>query len=173
MTSMSLDARTLAMELRGSRFGYAVFVGQKLLDWGVSSYQPKSTTGIALAENRIALLLTVFSPSVIAIRGAADQDRLGRSNAVLHHLKGEAHTRRIFLAFMSSEVIKAALSLSPKATKYDVAFALIECFPELIGKVPITRRAWQPEARRMILFDAIATGFAYVELHGGGASPPD
>jgi hypothetical protein len=46
-------------------------------------------------------------------------------------------------------------------TKEEIAWAIVGIFPELLVRLPPKRKKWQPEPHRMIIFDAIATGFAY------------
>lgn len=46
-------------------------------------------------------------------------------------------------------------------TKYEIASALARIFPELVWKLPSERKAWESEAARMSVFDAIAVGLAY------------
>jgi hypothetical protein len=46
-------------------------------------------------------------------------------------------------------------------TKEEIACAIVGIFPELLVRLPLKRKKWQPEAHGMIIFDAIATGIAY------------
>jgi hypothetical protein len=54
-----------------------------------------------------------------------------------------------------------------------MAEALTAVFPELIWKLPLRRKSWQPEPHVLIVFDAIAAGFTYWQKYGSAVSQPD
>jgi glutamate-1-semialdehyde aminotransferase len=57
--------------------------------------------------------------------------------------------------------IDSAFRIFKARTKDEIACVLVEIFPEMLTRLPPKRKKWQTEPHRMIIFDAIATGFAY------------
>lgn len=47
-------------------------------------------------------------------------------------------------------------------TKEPIAATIAQTFPELQWKVPPKRKAWISEGHNMVIFDAAATGLAYL-----------
>jgi hypothetical protein len=50
------------------------------------------------------------------------------------------------------------------ATKHEIASTLAEWFIELAWKLPAKRKPWQSENYQMVIFDAVATGAAFLAL---------
>lgn len=51
--------------------------------------------------------------------------------------------------------------LGKKATKYEIAQMLAECFQQLSHRLPPKRKPWMSEDYRMDIFDAVAFGLAF------------
>jgi hypothetical protein len=73
----------------------------------------------------------------------------------------EATDRSILVHFVSRDAIQNAFRGVRASTKDEMAEALTQIFPELLTRLPPKRKTWQTEPQAMVVFDAVATGFAY------------
>jgi hypothetical protein len=90
--------------------------------------------------------------------------RLSRNSTgepILKAILSAAEKRGIPVHFLGRDEIHTAFRVFQVRTKDDIACVLVRIFPELLIRLPPKRKKWQSEPHRMILFDAIATGFAY------------
>jgi hypothetical protein len=62
---------------------------------------------------------------------------------------------------LGRDEIQSAFHVFQARSKDEIACVLVGLFPELLVRLPPKRKKWQPEPHGMIVFDAIATGFAY------------
>ena len=173
MLHNSHDSRILALDLRTRQFGYAVFEGPKqLLDWGRRAY-PGGDSGANLAGSRVAELLRMSHPSVVVVQ---KERRTGVHNAsemalIVNAIRREAADRSTPICYVTPENIKAAFRISKVKTKDERAYTLAHIFPELLWKIPPKRKTWKREHPRMMVFDAIAAGFAYWQRNGTHSPP--
>ena len=173
MQRESTSVRVLAIDLRLSRFAYAVYEGPKrLLDWGGRACPPSK--GADLAAQRVVELLRLFHPAVVVMK----KDRRGgvRNAPVLrrvaNQVRHEAAIRSVPVFLCSPEEVKEAFRIFRVRTKDDVAAAVAGIFPELLWELPRKRKKWDNEHPRMAVFDAISIGFAYFQRNGTRV-PPD
>jgi hypothetical protein len=167
----------LAIEARRSRFGYALFEGPKrLLDWGGSTVPPglAGRAAIETARKRVASVLSRGSFEAIVVKPPR-RTQTGPTAAVgpvFESLHREAAALKIPVYFMSRKQIREAFHILRARTKDEIACVLVGVFPEIIARLPLKRKKWQPEKRGMIVFDAIATGLAYWLRNGAEFTPP-
>ena len=69
--------------------------------------------------------------------------------------------------------VKAVFRVFRAKSKHDIASMLAQMFPELLWKLPPKRKIWESEHFRMVMFDAIALGFAYWQRDGTRDPMPD
>ncbi len=158
------DPTILAIDLRHRRLGYAVFEGHRMLrDSGLRVYRATGKTEAAMASKRIAVLLKLYSPSVIVIK----QERWDRARtsihirslvAVMNHV-ASAYSTPIFL--VAHDDVRMTFRNMGCETRDEIAAALARIFPELAWRLPPKRLFFQSEHPRMAMFDAIALGLAY------------
>jgi hypothetical protein len=167
MQRQRTNARVLAVDLRASRFAYAIYDGpNRLLDWGGRACP--LANGANLAGERVAELLKLFHPAVVVLK----KDRRGgaRNASVLRRtaseIRREAAMRSVPVFAFSPEEVKEAFGIFRVNTKDDVAAVLTGIFPELLWELPRKRKKWDNEHPRMAVFDAIAVGFAYFQRNG-------
>ena len=162
------NVRVLAIDLRPQRFGYAVFEGKQLIDWGGKTFDSSRAAG-----ERTASLLTLFHPAAIAVRRDRHYGlrRPGVMAAVLRSIRHEATKRSIPLHLITATDIEEAFRTFDTQNKDDIAFTLTTIFPELLSRLPPKRKKWEHEHHRMVVFDAVAVGFAY-HWHNGTRAPP-
>jgi hypothetical protein len=167
---MSVPSRVIALEIRASRFGFAVLEGSdRLLDWGVRFFGEQMGEIESTVSDRISTLLRFYNPIAIVVRereysSAAQSKRIRRIIAVIKLAAKRSSAR---LHVVTAAHVRDRLALDGRITKYDIAKNLAERFEELSFKLPNRRKAYQSEAPAMLVFDALAIGIAF--LGGKGA----
>lgn len=168
----------LAIEARRSRFGYALFEGPKrLLDWGGSAV-PAELTGKAATEaarKRITSALRRCHPVVAVVRRPRKMrnEKGVAPGPIWRTIVTEATALSIPVYCVSNREVRDAFRLLQGGTKEQIAELLVGIFPELLTRLPPKRKKWQPEYRGMIVFDAVAVGFAYWHRNGMQFPPPE
>jgi hypothetical protein len=170
--------RILAVDARRSRFGYALFEGPtRLLDWGASEIPAGSAdkTSLMHASKRVLPLLKLGDPEVVVVKRSRRGIR-GSSMSTAPILKAflrEATGRQIRVCRISREKILQAFRIFRGSSKEEIAIILAGIFPELLTRLPSKKKAWQSERHSMIVFDSIATGFAYWQQNEAQSSPAE
>jgi hypothetical protein len=159
--------RILAIAVRRSCFGYAAFIGPKqLFDWGTTSPYPLQHA-TSRAKKRFLSILRSLPPEIIVIQRPR---RGSRGQKILKFIKNEAEASFIPLVFVSPS--RARATFSRANNKDDIAEALTAVFPELLFKLPPKRRTGDSERHVMIVFDAVAIGFTYLQRPSEREPPP-
>jgi len=173
-----LETRVLAVDARRNRFGYVLFEGpERLLDWGGSEIPPglNDRAAVGKARYRIRSMLKLRHPMVVVLKRPrrAMTGKISARGPVLKAIVSEATGLQIPTHFVSRKEISEAFRILPGHSKYDIANRLVQLFPELVIRLPPRRKAWQSEPRSMIVFDAVAAGFAYWRRNGIHLALPD
>lgn len=158
--------RLLALEIRSQKFGFVVFEGPtRLLDWGVRSYAGRSAHRRAIVEKKICLLLQLYAPSAVVMRRRDSSSRRARKAilSAVQTIRTEARKCSIELQSLNTREIRRFFAEHGGATKHQIASLLAKRFEELSWKLPRARKAWQSEAHIMPIFDAAATGIAFLD----------
>lgn len=170
--------RIVAIEARRSRFGYAVFEGpSKLLDWGASTVPShfSDRAASAVARNRVLGALRRCHPEAAVVKRPR-VTKTGKSAAagpIFRAILREAAGMGMPINILTRTDIGEAFRSSGARKKDDIAEILVEIFPELLPRLPHRRsNKWKPEWRGMVVFDAIAVGFAYWQRNGTIQVPP-
>jgi hypothetical protein len=158
----------LALEVRASRIGFAVFEGPtRLLDWGVRSFETGNKTLKSSAADRIATLLAFHRPFAIVLRSrtynSASQRRVFAT--IAGSIRAEAKRYSSKLIVLAPRQVQSCFSPTGQVTKHDIAVTLAKRFEELSWKLPQRRKSYQSEAPVMAVFDAVANGIAFFERH--------
>lgn len=147
MTRTMEGLRVLSIAVASGKVGYALFVGQRLTDWGTSRIAGLSPT---VATRVMRTWLTNFQPGLIITEDLREGSRKGaRSKAKTAAFAASARSDEELLD-VSIERIQAF------PNKYDEAEALALEFPELEPYLPKRRRLWDTESPRTIVFEAFA-----------------
>ena len=64
--------------------------------------------------------------------------------------------------WIPAKTVRAFFADHGAATKHAVASLLAEWFEELTWQVPAKRKPWQSERYNTLMFDALATGMAFL-----------
>jgi hypothetical protein len=164
--------RVLALDLRPRSFGYVVFEGpDRLLDWGVRSFRRGVNAVRIPRAKKLATLLEESMPSAVVLQKSWShaKNNQKRSKALDAALRVAKKTGTAVRLVGSHAVIKAFGSQG-HLTKYQVASAVAERFPELAVRLPPQRKPWQSEDYRMSIFDAAALGVAFFAKKAEGES---
>jgi hypothetical protein len=174
----SQTPRILAIEARRSRFGYALFEGPKrLLDWGASTVPSELTGHLATkaARKRIASALRRCHPAAAVVRHPRRIKTSGgvTPGPIIRAIRREAALLDVPVYFITRAEVQEAFRMFQGKTKEQVAEILVGIFPELFSRLPSKRKKWQPEFRGMIVFDAVAIGFAHWHRNGTQTPAPE
>ena len=173
------DRNVLAVDVRRNRFGYALFEGPaRLIDWGASAVSPQLTNraaSVAMRE-RVASVLRRSHPAMAVVVKRPRRTKTGRTKTLglaLRTILKEAALNRIPVSMITRREIQIAFRAHGTQTKEDIAWVLVGIFPELVSRLPVRRGKWRSESHRMIIFDAIATGVAYMQQIEPQSPPPE
>jgi len=165
---MKTKTRTLALEIRMSRVGFAVLEGpSRLLDWGVRGWYAGADPAISVMGH-LAPLLSLYSPVVVVLRDMSHSSRTDRKRIIM------AVRRRLLKCSVDVHMVKRAdvrkaFLASGSENKYQIADAIAAMFPELRWKLPMKYKFWHGELRRVALFDAVS--LALTDLSRRGLPP--
>lgn len=154
-------------------FAYVAFESVLLpIDWGISDCRGKLRDKRAL--RLIRKIFGSLSPDILVLRDVAGTQQVDNRRLIrlLKGIEQIAEANSIPVVKISRRQVREAFSFVGPPTRYAIAGAIgngIELFQNL---VPPPRKFWQPENRRMGLFDAAAQGmtfFAKAERRGDHA----
>lgn len=151
------DFRVLGISPSNRGIAFAILEGRdSLVDWGIKTVTgDKNNQSIA----RLQQLIAHYDPGMIAFedssaKGSRRSSRIRKLGQKIVKLAG---TRKLRVeAFSRHDLIKTFAPDSER-TKYGVAKAIAERFPEeLAVRLPPKRKPWESEDSRMNIFDAVA-----------------
>lgn len=152
--------RVLAVDPSSVGFGFAVLEEPtRLVDWGVAEVW-SSTPRPFLA--RVEALIDRYRPTLIVLEDVGKSRKRKRTAVRIAALRRHATSRRIAVASVTRNHVRAAFG--DRSTMHDIAVAIAEVFPELAPRLPRKRKLWTSEDERMNIFDALS--FALTALAG-------
>lgn len=143
--------RLLGIAASHGKIGFAYLVDGELMDWGLSV---KASRSFEEAFKRVTAWTIYYRPDIVIAERVEEQSRKG------------AHTRILIRAAESAANNANAdyveiVPPSAGTNKYETAAALAAEFPQIEPWLPRRRRAWEPEPRNIIYFEALALVWAY------------
>jgi len=154
-------ARTLALEIRLRRVGFAVFEGQsRLLDWGIRRWRADADP-VEATIRRMNPLLSLYAPSVVVLKRLNNSQKAKQRKRVILLVKRRLVSRSIRTHMLGRAEVCQAFRQSGGRNKYEIAAAIAGTFPELRRKLPPQRKAYQPERYNALIFDAVALALAH------------
>jgi hypothetical protein len=157
--------RIVALDIRASKFGFVVLEGpDKLLDWGVRSFGEQIEELKSAASDRISTLLEFYNPVTVVVRDRAHNSSVQskRVRAIIVAIGSATERSSTDFRVLTTIQVRDRLALDGPITKHDIAKSLAERFEELSFKLPSRRKIYQSEAPAMLVFDALATGVAFL-----------
>jgi hypothetical protein len=159
MSESKEEKRVLALDVRPRSFGYVVFEGpNELLDWGVKSFRRGVNAVQTPRGRKFEWLQEDYLPSAIVLKEPGPR---GKRRKFVSMVQTKAESLGIGIRLLRNSAIEKAFGGEGRLTKYEVACALAERFPELRWALPPKRKPWQSEDYRISIFDAAALGVAY------------
>jgi hypothetical protein len=143
---MSRLRRLLGVAASHGKIGFAYLVDGELMDWGLSV---RASRSFEEAFRRVTAWAVYYRPDAVVTQRIEERSRKG------------AHTRLLIRAAESAannvraDYIEVILRADGK-NKYEAAAALAREFPQIEPWLPRKRRAWEPEPRNIIYFEALA-----------------
>jgi predicted DNA-binding WGR domain protein len=159
-----MPERLLALEIRTSRLGFAVFEGPtRLLDWGVRSFGEQSERLRSTISDRISTLLAFHKPVAVVVRHRESYSELQnkRFSVIISAIREEAKRNSTKFYAVTTRQVRDCFASNGRITKHDTATSIAKLFEELSWKLPHRRKFYQSEAPVMAVFDAVANGIAF------------
>jgi len=161
MKTKVCKSRTLALEIRLRRVGFAVFEGpSRLLDWGIRRW-PAAANPTATIALRIDPLLSLYSPSMVVLKHVGHARVAMPRKRVIDAVRKRLIARPIAVHMVKIDEVRQAFYQSGNRNKYEIAAAIAQLFPELRRKLPPKRKAYQPERYNAVIFDAVALALTH------------
>ena len=152
--------RLIAVHCGAAGFGYAVFEGEALHDWGTVTARGDKN---AMSLRKLGRLIERFSPEALALEEASESAGRAERIVLLHRaIAGLCRTRNIDLYQYSMADIQRCFSQLGAATRQEIAEAVVRQLDVLAPRLPQPRRAWQSEPRRMAIFSAAAVALTHL-----------
>jgi Holliday junction resolvasome RuvABC endonuclease subunit len=154
-----LHKRIQAVDPLPCGVAFAVLEGPaKLIDWAVKEVKGDKNTGTL---EHVALLIAQYQPDIVVVEDYANSRRYPRVKQLIQAIiklaaRSHINTRRI-----SQRAVKTTFSKLRRPTKYEIAIAIAEQFPELAPRLPRMRKPWMSEDDRMSIFDAVALALTF------------
>jgi hypothetical protein len=143
--------RLLGIAVSHGKVGFAYLVDGELMDWGLSA---KASRSFEEAFKRVTAWTLYYRPDIVIAERVVEKSRKG------------AHTRILIRAAESAanntkaEYVEVKMPVEER-NKYEAAAMLAMEFPQLEPWLPHQRRAWEPEPRNIIYFEALALALTW------------
>ncbi len=162
------DVRVLALDPTSRGIGFAVLEGpHRLIDWGVKTAPDRTPH---YAPWLIETLIARYEPDVIVLENceARGSRRCPRVCALIRQVVRRAAKHHVKTQHFSQQQIREAFAAANALTKYRMAKAIAEQFPELAPRVPPVRKPWMSEDYRMSIFDAVGLAVTFFVSSSNG-----
>lgn len=154
--------RLLALEIRSRFFGFAVFEGGDIIDWGIRGFVPGRAGRKAAMKKFVALLKLYAPPIVIARRTRRARHESSRRSALfLRVFRREVECHSTAFVIVDRKEVREYFARHGIHNKQGRAGFIIERYAQLKSKLPRPRKKWEPEPQIFTVFDAVATGMAF------------
>jgi hypothetical protein len=165
--SIQLKARgrIIAFEIRPRRFGFVVLEVATLLDWGVRNFGTLGLSDVGPERKEIAHLMAFYRPTAVVFRKriatlSPDARAIIRNSQQV--VASEATRHSIPVRTVSAALVSKFFATHGCGPKHERAALVADWFEELRWNVPPRRKAWEPERQNAVVFDAAATGIAFL-----------
>jgi Holliday junction resolvasome RuvABC endonuclease subunit len=164
MSSPTKDIRVLSIDPSTRGFGFAVLEGpDRLIDWGVKETRTdKNYRSLKL----IVELIDQYEPNVLVLEDYAGKGarRCRRVVELIDDISNLAMKRKVKIRTFARAEITKKFAETGAQTKYEIAIAIANRFPELAPRLPRFRKPWMSEDYRMSIFDAVALALTFFEF---------
>ena len=154
------ELRLLSIEVTPKGFAFAILEREQLVDWG-----GREVSGdVSVFLHKLDALVRQYRPDVIVLEEPADSRRSRRSIEWLAWAEELAQKREIEARTLTWESLQHVFAIVG-TTRYEIACAIAEQFPELAPDLPPQRQPWQHESPRLGVFIAVARALAFNHLY--------
>jgi hypothetical protein len=154
----------ISLEVRPNRMGYAVFSGTvRLFDWGLRWFAGRGTLE-SLVTSRTRDLILAHQPEFLLVRNRthwSTKDK--RFESIVSSIRAEAKRHGVLFRVLSEEKVHGHFAMLGHTNKYQIADTIARRFEELSWKLPHPKKRYENEVPRVAIFDAVATGLAFLE----------
>ena len=153
-------SRLIGLHCSAKGFGYAVFEGTAIYDWGtVVARDDKNEMSL----RKLARILDRYSPETMVLEDIEQSSaRAERIRHLYVAIAALCATRGIDLHRYAQSDVRQTFRLPETGTRQDVAEAVVLHTDVLAPRLPPARKAWQSEARRMTIFSAAAVALTHL-----------
>ena len=153
--------RLIALHCAHEGFGYAVFDGRAIHDWGTVTARGDKN---AMSLSKLGRLLDRFSPETLVLEEASEGAGRAARIVVLHKsIAALCRTRNIDLYQYALADVRRCFDGVGAHTRQDIAEAVVRELDVLSPRLPRPRKAWQSEPRRMMIFSAAALALTHLD----------
>jgi hypothetical protein len=154
------ERRILALSVDWQGFGFATFDGpDDLIDFGTRSFRRNEKIPL---EAKILFLLVANQPDALVVL----EPKTAKRKRIMEKITKVAKVERIPLLLVSMADIRKAFAPANQS-KYQIAQAIAERYPELQFQLPSPRKAYESEKFGITIFEAAAAGFVHYGLKVG------
>ena len=155
------EPRVLAVAPFVSGIAYVLFNGPWLpIDWGIKWIRSdKNKKG----SEKVAGLIRRYQPDILVFEdhSGPGSRRAKRIETLLDDMREITKREKIEPRGYSRGQIRDVFSAHGAITKYDIAKAIAEQYPDFAPKLPGPRKIWLPEHPNMSIFDAASLALTY------------
>jgi Holliday junction resolvasome RuvABC endonuclease subunit len=162
---MSWDKRRLMGLHCGTKgFGFVVFEGEALHDWGTAIARGDKN---AMCLRKLARLLDRYSPETVVLESAdGGKGRAERIVLLETAIADLCRSRNIDLHRYAQEDVQRFFAKKGARTRQEIAEAVARQLDVLGPRLPLPRKPWQSEPRRMAIFSAAAVALTSLSRRG-------
>lgn len=160
MTYPSAERRVLAVDPTHRGFGYVIFEGPRLIDWGTRRLGGNKNKASLRA---VSELISLYQPQILVLENVSLKTcrRRKRVRALFDALDELGRMRGLSVRRVSQASAKKNLCV---VNKTRLAASIAVRFPELSSCVPPERKPWMSEDPRTAIFDAAGLALAFFEI---------
>lgn len=159
--SNDLKRRIIAVDPSIRGFGFCVFEGEELLDWGVKHVRAEKN---GACVKKLGELLEWYRPRVLVLEDSKVRAcrRGARPRLLLQAMGRLARRSRVRVTRISVRTARRRITHDERANKYDMADRLAAAYPALAWSLPRRRKCWMSEDERMSIFEAAGLAVAFL-----------
>lgn len=152
----------MGLFLNARGFAYAAFEGQlSPVDWGISDVRGKGKNKRCL--ELVERAMKRIAPDVVIIRSPGDKACFRRLRKLTAEVEGLAKKLNVPIQKISRQQINGAFDFLMPLSRYMIVEAIARNIPAFEQYIPLRRKIWQSEDRRMALFDAAALALTFYQ----------
>jgi hypothetical protein len=132
---MSFPDRIISLELRSSKFGFAVLESpRRLLDWGVRSFDDKGRGLESAVIERIDILLAFYGPIIMIGRERKHHSAVQtqRFRAILTAIRQVTKQHSVDFTLLPTAQVRRWFASDVRITKHQLARIVADKFEELL-----------------------------------------